>query len=416
MGERVVVTGLGAISPLGLSPRLLWDGLVAGRSAVRTITRFDPAGYGSQIAAEVDGFDPTDYMERREVRKTDLFTQYALAASSQAFEHAGLSADLLDAERTGVVMGTGIGGLTTLMEQQNVLREQGPSRVSPHFITMIIANIAAGMLAIRLGAMGPNLTVVTACASGAHAIGEAFKLIREGELDVAVAGGSEAPIIPLTVAGFANMRATSSRNHDPAGASRPFDAERDGFVIGEGAAMVVLESERHALARGAEPLAVVAGYGCTADAYHITAPSPQGEGGALAMQRAMEDAGLEPADVDYINAHGTSTPVGDVGETRAIKTVLGDRAAAVPVSSSKSMIGHLLGAAGAAELVACVYTLTQQLVHPTINLEHPDPECDLDYVPGRARPATVRALLSNSFGFGGQNASLALLRWEPDRP
>ena len=411
MRQRVVITGLGVISPLGLTVDGLWRALVEGRSGIGPLTRFDTEGFSSRIAAQVSGFDPTDYVERREARKMDLFCQYGVAAGLQAAEDAGIKEGSVDPKRLGIILGTGIGGIDTLLQQYEVLKSKGPKRVSPYFVPMIIANIAAGMLSISLNARGQNLTVVTACASGAHAIGEATQLLRRGRADVILAGGTEAPLIPLTLAGFCSMRALSTRNDQPEKASRPFDAERDGFVIGEGAAALVLEREEHALARGAEPLAEVLGYGCTADAYHITAPAPGGEGGAAAMAEALDDAGLEPTDIDYINAHGTSTPVGDVGETQAIKDVFGPHAYRIPISSTKSMIGHLLGAAGTLEAVASVMTLRDQIVHPTINLENPDPDCDLDYVPEGSREVSVDTLISNSFGFGGQNASLALGRW-----
>lgn len=415
MSSRVVITGLGAITPLGHTAEELWRGLLEGRSGVGPLTRFDPEGFSSQIAAEVHGFDPTDYVDRREARKMDLFCQYGMAAGLQAAQRAGLKNGSVVRERLGIILGTGIGGIDTLLEQYDVLKEKGPKRVSPYFVPMIIANMAAGMMSIALEAKGPNLTVVTACASGAHAIGEAMRILQRGLADVVLAGGTEAPIIPLTQAGFCSMRALSTRNHEPQKASRPFDAERDGFVIGEGAAMLVLELEEHALRRGVEPLAEVMGYGCTADAHHITAPAPGGEGGARAMAEALLDAGVSASEVDYINAHGTSTPVGDVGETQAIKQVFGEHAYRVPVSSSKSMIGHMLGAAGAAEAVATVMSLRDQLIHPTINLENPDPDCDLDYVSEGTRSAHIRVAVSNSFGFGGQNASLVLGRWSENR-
>ncbi len=415
MTERVVITGLGAITPLGLTVDDLWDGLKQGRSGLGPVTRFDGSDLSSRIAGEVQGFDPSDYMDRREARKMDLFSQYAVATGLDALKDADLKKGSVAPDRLGVVLGTGIGGIETLLKQYEILKNQGPGRVSPYFIPMIIANMAAGLLSIALDARGANLTVVTACASGAHALGEAFRLLGDGQLDVVVAGGSEASIIPLTMAGFSSMRALSTRNDDPQGASRPFDLERDGFVISEGAGMLVLEREAYALERDHEPLAVVAGYGCTADAFHITAPAPEGKGGARAMTLALNDAGMEPADVDYINAHGTSTPVGDVGETQAIKSVFGEHASRIPVSSTKSMIGHLLGAAGAVELVTSVLTIRDQVIHPTINYQNPDPECDLDYVPNVARPAAVRVALSNSFGFGGQNASLVVKKWEANR-
>jgi len=409
--RRVVITGLGAITPLGEGIRDYWEALKAGRSGIDKITSFDTTGYSTRIGGEVRGFEPTAYLDRKEARRMDRFTQFAAAAARMAIEDAGLEMDREDPDRVGVVVGTGIGGIGTLMEQADVLREKGPDRVSPFFVPMMIANMAAGQVAILFGAKGPNTTVVTACASGNNAIGDAMRIIQRGEAEVMICGGSEAAFVPLAMAGFCTMKALSTRNEEPARACRPFDRERDGFVMGEGAGMIVLESLDHARSRGARIYAEMAGYGMTADAFHITAPAPEGEGGARSMLRALEDAGLPPSAVDYINAHGTSTPHNDRMETVAIKNVFGDHARKVAISSTKSMTGHLLGAAGAVELVACVLAINEGVIPPTINYEYPDPECDLDYVPNRAREARVEVALSNSFGFGGQNATLVVRRF-----
>lgn len=411
---RVVVTGLGAITPFGIGVESLWEGLCAGRSAVGPISRFDASEFPSQIAAEVKDFNPSDYMDKKEARRMDRFTQFALVSAHFALEDAKLRPGDFDPERAGVILGSGIGGMEVLDSQFRVLIERGPHRVSPFFVPMMIANMAAGQIAINLGLKGPNTTLVTACASAANAIGEAYRIIQRGEADVMLTGGSEAAIVPLTVAGFCAMRALSTRNHDPAGASRPFDQERDGFVLGEGAAILVLESLDHALQRGAPILGEILGYGMTADAYHITAPAPEGEGAARAMQRALIDAGIAPEQVDYINAHATSTTAGDIAETQAIRRVFGEHAYELAISSTKSMIGHLLGAAGGVELIACLLSIRDGIIHPTINLENPDPECDLDYVPGQARKRRVDVALSNSFGFGGQNATLLVGRYLED--
>jgi len=409
--HRVIVTGVGAITPVGTGPAF-WESLCAGRSGIAEIKAFDVSDYDCRIAGEVTDFDPLDYLDRRESRRMDRFCQLALAAASLALADAGMDRQGIPGGRTGVLLGTGIGGIHTLLEQQGVLQERGPGRVSPLFIPMMIANMAAGQLAIALGAQGPNSTTVTACASATNAIGDAFRLIRRGDADMMFTGGTEAPIVPLALAGFCSMKALSTRNDEPARASRPFDRERDGFVMGEGAGVLVLESLEHARARDARIYGEISGYGMTADAHHITAPAPGGDGGARAMQAALADAGLRPEDIDYINAHGTSTPANDKAETEAIQRVFGERAGRLAVSATKSMTGHLLGAAGAIELIATLLTLRHGIIPPTINYEHPDPECDLDYVPNECRHAPVRVALSNSFGFGGQNACLVVHRCE----
>jgi len=408
---RVVVTGLGAVTPLGDNADSFWRGLLEGRSGVRRIERFDASEFTTRIGAEVRDFDAHRYFSPKEARRTDRFTQFAIASADMALENAGLRTDEVDPCRLAVVLGTGIGGIETLTDQFAVLREKGPRRVSPFFIPMMIANIAAGQIAIRHGAKGPNVTVVTACASGSNAIGDAFRLIQRGDVDAALAGGAEAPFVPVAFAGFCAMRALSTRNDEPERASRPFDAGRDGFVMGEGAGVVVLESLERAVQRGARIYAEVVGFGTTADAHHVAEPAPGGDGGARSMEACLEDAGLEPGEVDYINAHGTSTPKNDLYETMAVKKVFGERTR-VAISSTKSMTGHLLGAAGAIEFIATVLSVHHGIVPPTINYEQPDPECDLDYVPNEARRMAVRVALSNSFGFGGQNATLAVRRWE----
>lgn len=409
---RVVVTGMGVISPVGTGLDAFWSALVKGISGVREITRFDASGYRTRIAAEVPDFKPEEYLDRKEIRRMDRFTQFAIACARMAVEDARLDLAQVDRERAGVIFGSGIGGIETLEEQAKVLFTRGPDRISPFFVPMMISNIAAGQIAMALEFYGPNVTLVSACASSNHAIGDAFKVIQSGAADIIIAGGAEAAITPLALAGFCAMKATSTRNEEPARASRPFDAERDGFVMGEGAAALVLESEEHARRRGARIYAEICGYGMSCDAYHITAPDPEGLGAARAMANALADAGLRPEDIDYINAHGTSTPLNDRVETAAIKRVFGEHAHRLAVSSIKSMTGHLLGAAGGLEAVASVLTIVHQVIPPTINYEVPDPECDLDYVPNEARSQRVRAVLSNGFGFGGQNASLIFRRFE----
>ncbi len=409
--RRVVVTGLGTISPLGLDFSTTWQNLIAGRSGAGPITLFDASNHKVRIAAEVKGFDPVARFGRREARKMDRFTQFALVAAQEAVAHAALSVERLDRDRIGVVMGSGIGGIGTTYQETQVYLQRGP-RVNPFLVPRILPDTGPGTIAIALGLRGPNLAVVTACASGTNAIGEAAHIIHRGDADVILAGGAEAAIVPLAMAGLEVVGALSTRNDEPTKASRPFDAQRDGFVMGEGAAFLVLEALEHAQARSAPILAEVVGYGSTCDAYHITAPAENGEGAALCMRNALRSADLQPEDIDYINAHGTSTPLNDKSETAAIKTVFGEHAYRIPVSSTKSMTGHLLGAAGALEAAICVQALQEGLIPPTINYEHPDPDCDLDYVPNQARRAEIRYAMSNSFGFGGHNATLIFRRWD----
>jgi 3-oxoacyl-[acyl-carrier-protein] synthase II len=412
MIRRVVISGLGVISPIGNDLSTFWNNLIAGKSGVGPVTQFDASDYPTRIAAEVKNFDPLDYMDRKEARRMDRFVQFAVAAARQALEHAGLDMNQVDPDRVGVYIGSGIGGLTTWEEQYQVLLNRGPNRVSPFFIPMMISNMAAGQVSIITGAKGPNSTSVSACASGTHSIGDAFRIIQHGDADVMIAGGAESTIRPLAFAGFCAARAMSTRNDEPEKASRPFDKDRDGFVMGEGAGVLILEELEHAKKRGANIIAEIVGYGMSGDAYHLTSPAPGGEGAARAMARAIQDAGLKPEDIDYINAHGTSTDLNDKFETMAIKKAFGDHAYKLAVSSNKSMIGHMLGAAGGVEAVATAMTLKEQIIPPTINYETPDPECDLDYVTNEARRARVRAALSNSFGFGGHNATIALKTYE----
>lgn len=407
--RRVVVTGLGLITPLGIGVGPTWKALCEGQSGIGRITRFDPTGYASQIAGEVKGFDPAAFIEKKEIKKMDTFIHYAVGASLMAVDDAGLKVAPEEATRVGVYIGSGIGGLGSIEHYGKVLQEKGPDRVSPFFIPMTIINLASGQVAIRLGAKGPNSCAVTACATGNHCIGDAFRLIQLDEADVMVAGGAEAAITPLGVAGFAASRALSTRNDEPTKASRPFDKDRDGFVLGEGAGIVVLEELERAKRRGARIYAELVGYGMNSDAYHITAPSENGEGAVRCMELAIKDAKISKDEVGYINAHGTST-MADAIETKAIKQVFGERARRIPVSSTKSMTGHLLGAAGGIEAVFSVLAIHHKLLPPTINLDHPDPACDLDYIPGKARPASVTVALSNSFGFGGVNACLLFKR------
>jgi 3-oxoacyl-[acyl-carrier-protein] synthase II len=403
--RRVVVTGMGTVTPVGLDVASTWDALVKGRSGLSRITRFDPSPYETQIAGEVKGFEPTAYMDRKEVRRTDRFTHLAVAASREALTDANLQLDA-DTERFGTAIASGVGGLETLIDQTLLMEKRGPSRLSPFLITMVIANAASGQVAMEFGLKGPSLTHISACASSSHAIGEAGDIIRRDQADVMVAGGSEAAVLALGIAAFSAMHATSRRNDDPEGASRPFDKDRDGFVLSEGAAVVVLEELGHALARGARIYGELVGYGATADAYHITAPSPEGEGNARAMRMALDEAGLRPEEIDYINAHGTSTQPNDREETAAIKQVFGEHAYKLLVSSTKSMTGHLLGAAGALEAIVCLLAIRDGCIPPTINYQTPDPGLDLDYVPNTARAKAITTALSNSMGFGGHNASL----------
>lgn len=412
MHERVVVTGMGVISPLGNGVPLLWDALCTGKSGIDRIDKFDVRDFSTQIAGYVKEFAPENYIDKKEARRMDRFTQFAVAACKEAIEQAELNLDEIDKERLGVILGTGIGGIETLENQVNVFYSKGPSRISPFMIPMMIANMAAGQISIDTGAKGTNFTIVTACAASANALGEAFNTIRAGLADVIISGGSEAPITPTALAGFCSMKAMSSFNDVPQMASRPFDAKRDGFVMSEGAGILILESYSHANARGARILAEIAGYGVTADAYHITAPSPLGEGGARAMKQALVNAKLPPSSVGYINAHGTSTPYNDKYETYAIKSVFGEHAFNIPISSTKSMTGHLLGAAGALEAIISIKTLMEQFAPPTINYTNPDPECDLDYIPNEGRKISANYALSNSFGFGGHNASLLFSKFQ----
>jgi len=408
MKRRVVVTGIGVVSPVGNNVKEFWHALCAGKSGVARIERFDPAPFSSQIAGEVRGFSPEEYLDKKEARRMDRFTQFAMVAAIEAVKDAGITEIDFDPDRVGVLVGSGIGGLEIFEKQHSTLLERGPERVSPFFIPMLIIDMAAGRIAIQFNFRGPNAAIATACASGAHAIGEAFKIIQRGDADVMVTGGTEAAVTPLGLAGFCAMKALSTRNDEPERASRPFDRLRDGFVIAEGGGIVVLEDYEHAKARGAHIYAEVIGYGATGDAYHITAPDPEGDGAARAMEEALRDAGVNPEDVSYINAHGTSTQLNDKCETIAIKRVFGEYAYRIPVSSTKSMTGHLLGAAGAVEFIACALAIRDGVVPPTINYEEPDPDCDLDYVPNEAREINVEIALSNSLGFGGHNATLIL--------
>ncbi|NLI70993.1 MAG: beta-ketoacyl-ACP synthase II [Firmicutes bacterium] len=411
--RRVVVTGVGVVSPIGNNRETFWEGLISGRNGIDLISRFDPSDYSSRIAGEVKDFDPLRYIEKKEAKKMDRFTQYAVDAAMQAWEDAGLNGhDDLDKERLGVSVGSGIGGIGTFEEQMKILMEKGPRRISPFMVPMLIANMAAGYISIYLQARGPLNTTVTACATSTHSIGDSFRIIQRGDADCMVAGGAEAAITPLAYGGFCSARALSTRNDSPGEASRPFDERRDGFVMGEGAGVVIMEELDSALKRGADIYGEIVGYGMSGDAYHITAPDPEGRGAFLCMKRALDDAGLEPGQIDYINAHGTSTPHNDRIETISIKKLFGEHACRLAVSSNKSMFGHLLGAAGAVELISTLMTLKHHVIPPTINYEYPDPECDLDYVPGKMREATVDRALSNSFGFGGTNSCLALKRFE----
>lgn len=411
MKHRVVVTGTGVISPLGQNTPVFWQNLLAGQNGIGAIQAFDASLYDTQIAAEVHDFDILPLIEKKNARRMARFTQFVIAATAEALQQSALVISPENCQRVGVNVGCGIGGLQIVEEQHNLLREKGPNRVSPLFIPMFIPNMAAGQVAIFTGAKGPNSCVVTACASATHAIGEAFRLLQRGDADAMLTGGTESAITPLSMAGFCAARTMSTRNEHPDKASRPFDLERDGFVMGEGSGMLVLETLAHAQARGATILAELTGYGATGDAYHITAPEPSGEGIGQAMTLAMQDAGLTPADIQYLNAHGTSTPINDITETVAIKRIFGESAYKLAINSTKSMTGHLLGAAGGIEAIAVIMSLRDQKVHPTRNLENPDPQCDLDYVPGQSRDLLIQAALTNSMGFGGHNASLVFQRF-----
>jgi len=412
MNRNVVITGLGAVTPIGNTAPAFWQALLAGRSGIGPITRFDPSRISTRIAGEIKNFKPEPFMDPKDARRADLFVQYAAAAAQEAIQDAGLDKTPPEPDRAGAIVGTGIGGISTLETQHRNMLEKGPSRISPFFIPMMIANMASGFISIRWKLKGPNLATVSACSSGANAIGDALDAIRENRADVMVAGGAEATLTELCFAGFSSMKAMSTRNDEPERASRPFDRDRDGFVMGEGAGIVILEEENYARKRGARIYARLVGYGLTADAYHITAPDPEGDGAARAMAAALEDGGLRPEDVGYINAHGTSTPLNDKTETAAVKTVFGAQARRLALGSTKSMTGHLLGAAGGIELVATVYAVREGILPPTINYEHSDPECDLDCVPNEARRATIQAALSNSLGFGGHNVTLAVRRFD----
>jgi 3-oxoacyl-[acyl-carrier-protein] synthase II len=410
--HRVVVTGLGLVTPLGLNVEESWAGLLAGRSGAAPITKFDASRLQVRFACEVKGFDPLKYMDRKEAKRYDLFAQFALGAAQQAVTQAGLEGKFPSPERTGVLIGSGIGGMATFEEQCSIYLQKGPDRVSPFFVPMFIPDIAAGLVSIRYGVKGPNFCTVSACASSAHAIGESYKMIRHGMADAMITGGCEAAITGLAIAGFQNMKALSTRNDEPEKASRPFDKERDGFVLGDGGAAVMLESLEHAQARGATIMGEVIGYGLSGDAYHITSPAPEGEGAQRAMRSCLEDGGIALGDVQYINAHGTSTSLGDIAETQAVKAVFGEQARKLVFGSSKSMTGHLLGAAGAAEFAISCLVARGGIIPPTINQDVPDPDCDLDSAPNTAVKRPVKVALSNSFGFGGHNVTLAVRRWD----
>jgi len=409
--RRVVITGIGALTPVGNTAEEFWASLTQGRSGIGPITKFDATGYPTRIAGEIRNFDEARYIDKKEARRLDPYLKYAIATSAMAVEDAALDTAKVEGTRFGVLIGSGIGGITTLLDGEEVRKTKGFDRVSPFVVPMLIVNMAPGLVSMRFGAKGPNTSVVTACASGNHAIGDAARLIERGDADVMIAGGAEAIIVPITIAGFCSMKAMSTRNDEPEKASRPFDAARDGFVCGEGAGILILESLEHAVRRDARIYAEVVGYGMTADAHHMTAPDPEGDGATRAMQLALDDAAIAPSAIGYINAHGTSTPYNDKFETIAIKRVFGDDARRLAVSSTKSMTGHLLGAAGGIEAVATVLALHHGLLPPTINYETPDPECDLDYVPNQARKVDIEYAMSNAFGFGGTNATLAFRKY-----
>lgn len=410
MKNRVVITGMGVVHSLGLSLDSFWDSICNGRNGISLITKFDTSDLDAKVAAEIKGFEPTDFIDKKEVRRMDAFTQYAMAAAKMAFEMSGLDMEKEDGYRAGAIVASGIGGIATLEEQHSILMTKGTGRISPFFITSMIPNMAAARIAIEYGLKGFNECVVTACASGNNAIGDAYKVIQRGDADIVVTGGAESAITPLSFAGFCANKALST-NPDPSTACRPFDRDRDGFIMGEGAGILILEEYEHAMRRGAVILGEIVGYGCTCDAYHITAPDPTGEGGIRSMQFAIRDAGIRPEDIDYINAHGTSTPINDPCETKVIKNVFGEHAYKLAVSSTKSMTGHLLGAAGAIEAIITVMALRDGIIPPTINLANPDPECDLDYVPNEARKADIKYALSNALGFGGHNAALVFRKF-----
>ena len=412
MRKRVVVTGLGCVSPVGNTAAETWEALIVGKSGAAPITHFDASRHKTRFAAEVKGFDGPALFGAREARKMDRFAQFATAAALEALEQAEFTVNESNRDRVGVLIGSGIGGIITLLQEVDTLRERGPDRVSPFLVPMMISDSAAGMIAIRVGARGPNMSLATACATGTNALGEAAEMIRRGAADVMIAGAAEAAIVPVSMAGMNVMGALSTRNDEPTRASRPFDKDRDGFLMGEGGAILILEALEHAQARGAKIICEFSGYGASDDAYHISAPAENGAGAALSMQLAIKDAGLSVTDIGYINAHGTSTSLNDKSETAAIKTVFGEQAYKIPVSSTKSMTGHLLGASGTLEAVVCAKVISENLLPPTINYETPDPECDLDYVPNQARPAAPKHVMSNSFGFGGHNATLILSRFE----
>ncbi|MGB8957073.1 MAG: beta-ketoacyl-ACP synthase II [Tumebacillaceae bacterium] len=411
MKKRVVITGMGVISPVGNDVESFWNSLINGHSGIRRIDRFDVSELSSQIGALVRDFNPEDFFDKKEARKMDRFVQYAMVAAREALKQSGLNINNENAERVGVYVGSGVGGVETLVEQYEVLKTKGPRRVSPFLIPMMIVDMAAGQISIEIGAKGPNLAPISACATGTHAIGDAFKVIQRGSADVMFAGGAEGSLIPLTIAGFNSAKALSTRNDDPERASRPFDKDRDGFVMGEGAGILVLEELEHAKKRGAKILAEVVGYGLSGDAHHMTAPAPEGEGAARAMKLALEDAGIEPSAIGYINAHGTGTEYNDFYETLAVKGAFGEHAYKLAISSTKSMTGHMLGAAGGVEAVACVQAINESILPPTINLDEPGEGCDLDYVPNEARKQEVEYVMSNSLGFGGHNGSIIFKKY-----
>jgi len=412
MKKKVVITGMGVISPIGNSVDEFWESLLQGKSGADFITHFDASDFDTKFAAEIKNFDATNYLDRKEARRMDLFTQYAMAAASEAIADSELPLDKIDLERTGVLLGTGIGGMQVYHRETQNLLNHGPRKISPFFIPMMIPDIAPGHISIKYGFKGPNFTTVSACASSAHSLGTALRLIRYGDADIMIAGGTEGTITPICIGGFNSLRALSTRNDDPQKASRPFDVDRDGFVVGEGSGILVLETEEHALKRGAKIYAEIAGAGATGDAYHITAPSPDGNGAIRVMKQALNDADVTPGDVDYVNAHGTSTPHNDRTETTAIKAVFGDHAKKLSINSTKSMIGHLLGASGSLELIATVKSILENKIHPTINYQTPDPDCDLNYTPNNAIEKTVNVAISNSFGFGGHNGCIVVKRYQ----